>query len=80
MNNAMQEIRTQAPVDKDMLLKKSQVLLNNLYDEIILWNMSGDRTPMRKFLGMEPRDYLDFMQDPEKWALGYVARLHKIIQ
>lgn len=68
-----------SPVDDNTLLEKSRMLLDTIYDEMILWNMDGGKTPLRQYLGMTPQDYLDFMQDPERWALGYMSRRRKNI-
>jgi len=59
---------------RESLKAKSKVLLDTLYDEMILWNMRHEDMPLREYLGMTPKDYLDFMQDPEAWALDYLNR------
>lgn len=74
-----QQLSHASSVDDTTLLTKCRMLLDNIYDEMILWNMNGGKTPLRQYLGMTPQDYLDFMQDPERWAFGYMSRRHKNI-
>lgn len=61
----------------ELVKAKSKVLLDSIYDEMIIWNMRQEEIPLRAFLGMTPKDYLDFMQDPEKWAFDYLMRRQK---
>jgi hypothetical protein len=61
----------------ELVREKSKVLLDSIYDEMIIWNMRQEEIPLRAFLGMTPKDYLDFMQDPEKWAFDYLMRRQK---
>ena len=83
MNNEPQTSNQQSPVfqytaltTNDIMREKSKILLENIYDEMILWNMRKTDISLRKFLGMSPKDYVDFMENPEAWAMGYLSRKH----
>jgi hypothetical protein len=81
MNNEPQVTRDLLPTFQrttftmnDVMKAKSKILLENIYDEMILWNMRQTDISLRKFLGMSPKDYVDFMENPEEWAMGYLSR------
>lgn len=80
MNNETHSVRDVVssqhtlPDQFETLREKSKALLDTLYDEIILWNIKRESMPLMLYLGMTPRDYLHFMQDPEGWAQEYLMR------
>lgn len=62
-------------INLDEVIKyKSRLMLDNIYDEMILWNMRKTDIPLRTFLGMSPADYVSFMGNPEAWAIDYLNR------
>lgn len=58
----------------DYVRLDAEKLLNKLYDYMILWNVKYQHVPLRTYLGMEPSDYLLFMQNPESWATMHLSR------
>lgn len=58
-----------------ILRARSKVLLDSIYDEMIIWNMKqGDGLTIWQYIGMSPRDYDLFMQNPERWVENYLTR------
>jgi hypothetical protein len=84
MNNEINSLGNEAQVQPapyyvtndphELLRSKSKILLEAMYDEMILWNMRQEEMPLYQYLGLSPQDYLHFMRDPEGWAFEYMAR------